>query len=228
MYIVRSLIFNIYIYISSIILYGFLPFLFFGRKGAIYGCNIWARNVIYSAKYILGINFEIKGKVPEGALVFASKHQSAWETAFFYIVRRDCVYILKKELMYVPFFNIFLWAARHIALDRSGGASSLKKLIRDVKDRLAHGRAIVIFPEGSRKSVGAPPDYKAGVAAIYASIDAPVIPVRLDSGELWPRQSRFKKPGTIHVEFLEPMPKGLSKKEFMTELEKRIEGKDEG
>ena len=190
-----------------------------------FGCNIWARNVIYSAKFILGINYKVVGKVPEGPVVFASKHQSAWETAFFYMVRRDSVYIFKKELMYIPMFNIFLWAADHISLNRSGGASSLKKLISDVKKRLNDGRAIIIFPEGRRKAIGDAPDYKAGVAAIYSNIDAPVVPVKLDSGKLWPRQSRIKKPGTITVEFLEPMPKGLTKKGFMEELQKRIEGK---
>ena len=225
MQIIRSLFFNIYIYISSIILYGFVPFLFFGRKGAIFGCNIWARNVIFAAKYILGIKYRIIGKVPTGPVVFASKHQSAWETAFFYMVRRDSVYIFKKELMYIPMFNIFLWAASHISLNRKGGVSSLKKLIKDLKNRLNAGRAIIIFPEGSRKSVGAVPDYKAGVAAIYANIDAPVVPVRLDSGKFWPRQSRIKKPGVITVEFLKPMPKGLTKQGFMHELQKRIEDK---
>ncbi len=173
----------------------------------------------------MGIDWRVVGKVPEGPVVFASKHQSAWETAFFYLLRSDSVFVYKKALAYIPMFNIYLWAARHICLNRGGGARALKKLISDVKDRLSDGRAIIIFPEGTRKKVGDKPDYKAGVAAIYANIEAPVVPVRLDSGKLWPRQSRFKKAGTITVEFLEPMPKGLTKKGFMEELEKRIEGK---
>ena len=225
MQLIRSLIFNFYIYVSSIVLYGFVPFLLFGKKGAICGCNIWARNIIFAAKYILGIKYVVKGKVPQGPVIFASKHQSAWETAFFYMVRRDSVYVFKKELMYIPMFNLFLWEARHISLNRKGGASSLKRLIKDVKERLADGRAVVIFPEGRRMPVGSKPEYKAGIAALYANIDAPVVPVRLDSGKLWPRQSRIKKPGTITVEFLDPIPIGLTKQGFMTELEKRIEGK---
>ena len=121
-------------------------------------------------------------------------------------------------------FNVFLWAARHICLDRKGGTKALKKLIRDVNDRLDDGRSVVIFPEGTRKFPGEAPDYKPGIAAIYANTKCPIVPVRLNSGEFWPKAARVKKPGKIIMEFMEPMPQGLSKKEFMKELEARIEG----
>lgn len=221
---VRSLLFNVFVRLGTYICYFICaPFLLFGRRGALLGCTIWAYYVVYATKYIAGIDYVVVGKNPEHAVIFACKHQSAWETAIFFLISKAPVYCYKKELAYIPFFNLFMYFNGNIMVDRKGGAKTLKHLIKKTRERIAQNRSVVIFPEGTRKEYGAAPDYKAGIAALYNSVEADVVPVSLNSGKFWPRNSFLKTPGTITVNFLEPMPKGLSKKEFMIELEKRIE-----
>lgn len=127
--------------------------------------------------------------------------------------------------MYIPFFGLYLYRSGQIWINRSKGASSIKKLLKQTQQRLAEGRQIILFPEGTRTKSGSAPVYKSGVATVYNNIEKPVIPVRLNSGDFWPKGAFIKKPGTIVVEFLEAMPAGLSKQEFMQELQKRIEEK---
>jgi len=220
----RSVLFNLFIRIVTHLLYVlFAPLLFIGRKGALIGCVGWAYSVVYSAKYIAGIDFEVRGKIPEGAAIFACKHQSAWETAIFYVITKRPVYIYKKELLWLPFFNLFMVISGNIMVDRQAGASTLKNLVRKAKIRLSEGRPLVLFPEGTRKAFGAAPDYKPGIAALYNATDADVIPIALNSGKFWGRNEFLKKPGKIIVHFLPPIEKGLSKKEFMHRLETTIE-----
>ena len=161
--------------------------------------------------------------MPKTAVIIASKHQSAWETAIFHMLGADAAYVLKKELLYIPGFNVHAILSGQIAVDRGAGASAIKNLIKNTRERIASGRQVVIFPEGTRTKHGAAPDYKAGVAALYSSVDADIVPVALNSGKFWPRNSFWKRPGTITVSILPVIKKGLSKQEFMTELENRIE-----
>lgn len=220
----RSLVFNIYVRLSSAIIFIIgAPFVAFGERSTFFACKIWAANVIYSAKYIAGINFVVKGTVPKGGVVLACKHQSAWETAVFHIIARHPAYVFKKELLYVPVFGLYLLASHQICIDRKGGASSIKKLIKDVNQCVKNNQPVIIFPEGTRKKFGAPPDYKAGIAAIYNNIEANVVPVALNSGKFWGRESFWKRSGTITISFLPPIAKGLSKQEFMQVLETQIE-----
>ncbi len=118
------------------------------------------------------------------------------------------------------------WHARKcgaISVDREGGAGALKQMVRDVEDRLSKDRQVIIFPEGTRAEPGTRHPYQPGIAAVYARTTAPVVPVALNSGLFWGRRSFNKKPGVITIEFLEPMPQGLDRREFMAELENRIE-----
>lgn len=221
---VRSLIFNIYIRITSSVSFILLiPFLFFGQKAACIACKIWASNSIFAAKYIAGIDYEMVGEIPSAPAVIACKHQSAWETAIFHVLLTNTAYVCKKELMYIPLFNLFMWASGQIPVDRKAGASSIKNLIRSVRERVAAKRHVVIFPEGTRMKYGAEPDYKAGVAALYSSVDVEIFPVALDSGKFWARNSFWKRPGIITLSFLPAIEKGLSKKEFMRVLEEKTE-----
>lgn len=221
---IRSLLFNIYARLTSFPLFILmLPFAFLGKRFTCFACKIWGANVLLSAKYIAGIDYVIKGELPTTPVIVACKHQSAWETALFHVIGVDVAYVLKKELLYIPGFNIHAIMSGQIAVDRKGGASSIKNLIRKARERIAQGRQIVIFPEGTRMRYRAAPDYKAGVAALYSSVEADVIPVALDSGKYWARNSFWKRPGTITVSILPAIEKGLSKREFMQVLESSIE-----
>lgn len=220
----RSLAFNVYIRLTSFPLFViFLPYALLGKRHSCVACRVWGKNVLYSAKYIAGIDYALKGGLPKTPVIIASKHQSAWETALFHVIGIDAAYILKKELLYVPGFNVHAVLSGQIAVDRNGGASSIKNLIRKARERIAEGRQVVIFPEGTRMKYGAAPDYKPGVAALYSSVEADIIPVALDSGKFWPKNSFWKRPGMVTVSILPAITKGLPKREFMQVLETQIE-----
>jgi len=129
--------------------------------------------------------------------------------------------VLKRELLSIPFYGWFLRKAAAIAVDRGGKASAMRKMGQDAKAVLAQGRPVLIFPEGTRKKPGAPPDYKPGVAGLYGMLAVPCVPVALNSGLHW--TGFLKKPGTIVLEFLEPIPPGLKRPEFMALLQDRVE-----
>ena len=123
--------------------------------------------------------------------------------------------MLKRELLRIPFYGWFLWKGAAIAIDRGAGASALRKMTRAGQGGAGRGRPVLIFPEGTRKKPGAAPDYKPGVAGLYAMLGVPCVPVALNSGVYW--TGFTKHPGTIVLEFLEPIPPGLKRADFMRE-----------
>jgi 1-acyl-sn-glycerol-3-phosphate acyltransferase len=131
--------------------------------------------------------------------------------------------VLKKELLVIPFYGWYTIQGGMIAVDREGHASALKKLVPDNRERLSEDRQVIIFPEGTRKDPGAEPDYKPGVAALYRDLDLPCTPLATNSGVHWPAHGFLRRPGVIVFEFLEPIPAGLKRGEFMRELQDRIE-----
>jgi 1-acyl-sn-glycerol-3-phosphate acyltransferase len=126
-------------------------------------------------------------------------------------------------LLRIPLFGQFLVKANMIAIDRSAGARALKQMVRRASEEVRRGRQLVIFPEGTRRPVGAPPHYKAGVALIYSDCGVPCLPVALNSGLFWPRRTFLRFPGTLVVEFLDPLPPGLPRDEFLARIEGGIE-----
>jgi 1-acyl-sn-glycerol-3-phosphate acyltransferase len=156
-------------------------------------------------------------------LVVASKHQSFWET--FALVRffAHPLFILKRELMMIPVFGWYLKKVGMISVERGGGPRSLIKTLKRAAAEVKLGRQLVIFPEGTRTAPGAEPSYKAGVAQIYAESGVACLPIALNSGLFWPRRTFMRYPGTLVVEFLDPLPPGLPRDEFMTRLREAIE-----
>ena len=187
--------------------------------------RFWMRGLQALLRVVAGLSYEVRGleNLPDRPVIIASKHQSAWETVFFHLVRVDTVIGLKHELTRIPLFGWYLMIARNIRIDRGGAAKALRSLTQGAKRAVAEGCSILIFPEGTRTAPGAPPDYKPGVAALYKELEEPVVPVALNSGLFWGRQSFVKRPGTITVEFLQPIEPDLERKAFMALLEQRIE-----
>ena len=156
-------------------------------------------------------------------VIYAAKHQSAWETIALVGYLRAPVPVLKRSLLFLPVIGLFFLKSGCIPVDRSAGMKALKKM-RDAA--IAHrdrGRSLLIFPQGTRVAPGASHPYEIGVFALYDATGLPVVPVALNSGHVWPRNSWRKYPGTVDVDFLEPIPPGLKRKEFMALLEERIE-----
>ena len=180
---------------------------------------------LWLLKVIAGTKLEVRGleKLPEGACLVAAKHQSAWETFALIPLFRDPAYLMKRELFWIPLHGWFSRKFEMIPVDRDKGPSALRRMLREAKDRAAKGREIIIFPEGTRRAPGAPPDYKTGVVLLYETLQIPCVPLALNSGAFWPRRSLSLRPGTIVVEFLDPIPPGLPKAEFLDRLSRAIE-----
>jgi 1-acyl-sn-glycerol-3-phosphate acyltransferase len=186
---------------------------------------VHGRFEIWLLEVIAGTRLEVRGqdKLPKGACLVASKHQSAWETFALIPLFRDPAMLMKRELFWIPFHGWFSKKFEMIPVDRDKGPTALRRMLREAKKRVADGREIIIFPEGTRRPPGAPPDYKTGVILLYEALGVPCVPVALNSGLFWPRRSILRKPGTIVVEFLDPIPPGLPKAEFLTRLTGAIE-----
>jgi 1-acyl-sn-glycerol-3-phosphate acyltransferase len=227
MIILRSLLFNAAFFTVTAlasILIG-TPCLLLPRRCAQRATQAWARTVLWLARCIVGLKIELRGDV--GALarpcVVAPKHQSTWDTIVFFAICDDAIYVLKKELLLIPFYG---WNARKlglIGLDRAGAGAALRSLIRAVRDAVAAGRQVVIFPQGTRLGPGEKAAYQPGIAALYAQVEAPVIPVALNSGLFWGRRSFIKRPGTIVLEILPAIAPGLDRRRFIATLEQAIE-----
>jgi 1-acyl-sn-glycerol-3-phosphate acyltransferase len=153
----------------------------------------------------------------------AAKHQSAWETFALIMLFDDFCYILKRELTFIPLFGWYLWKADQIAINRAAGSSALAQAEEKARRIFAEGRQLFIFPEGTRRPVGAPPKYKFGVAHIYDACHVPCLPIALNSGLFWARRSLIKRPGTVLVDILPPINAGLEKQAFFALLQEKLE-----
>ena len=227
MLVIRSVIFNVLFYLNLLVqIIAALPTLVMPRRGILAVAKFWARTNLWLLRAICGIKVEFRGlgKIPSGPLLVASKHQSLWETFALLLILPDPAYIMKRELMWIPFFGWYAWKAGMIPVDRSKGSQALTDMNACVRRELARNRQIVIFPEGTRRAPGAEPRYKYGVAHLYAGMGVPCLPVALNSGLFWPRRAFRRYPGTVLVEVLDPIQPGLDKDVFFERLQREIEG----
>ena len=224
----RSALFNAAFYIWTVgMVILFLPALLLPWQVTVWGQRRWARGVNGLMRVLAGIDVEIRGRenLPAGGCIVASKHQSAWDTIIFSILLWDHSFVLKQELLRIPLFGLYLSRAGLIPVDRQGGSKALRKMVSTARQVAAAGRPIVIFPEGTRVAPDQKLPYHPGVAALYSQLNIPVVPVALNSGLFWRRNSFWKLPGTITLEFLAPIPPGLPRREFLQQLESAIEGR---
>ena len=223
---VRSLVFQIVNYVNVVFwMLVWLPTMPFGRRVVMELGRQWGRTTLWWAEKICGLKHEIRGRenIPQGAMIVACKHQSVWDTFTLPIFFPDFSYILKRELVWLPFFGWYLIAAEQIAIDRSQRGKLLPQLVRKAGALFAQGRQLFIFPEGTRRKPGAKPEYKYGVAHIYSQCHVPVVPAALNAGLFWPRRGFYIRPGTAVLEFLPPIPPGLPPRDFLALLQERIE-----
>src|SRR4051794_10198631 len=223
----RSLVYNVlfYLLLAFWVIVG-LPTLLMPRWGAVLLAQCWARSSIWLMRVVCNTQVEYRGveKIPEGPLIVASKHQSMWETFALLQFFPEPLFILKRELKWIPFFGWYLIKTDMIGVDRRAGGRSLIRMTRRAGEQVRRGRQLIIFPEGTRTPVDAPPQYKAGVAQVYVDCGVRCLPVALNSGLFWPRRTFMRYPGTLVVEFLDPLPPGLSRAEFLVRIRTSIEG----
>jgi 1-acyl-sn-glycerol-3-phosphate acyltransferase len=161
----------------------------------------WSRLVLLLARWILKIDYSVEGleNLPARPAVILSKHQSAWETLAFQKIFPPQVHVLKRELLWIPFFGWGLALMSPIAIDRSRGVSALRSMARRGRERLEQGFWVVVFPEGTRVKPGERRAYHVGGAWLAAASGAPIVPVAHNAGLVWPRNAFIKRPGTVTV-----------------------------
>jgi 1-acyl-sn-glycerol-3-phosphate acyltransferase len=222
----RSLVFNILFYVVFL-LWSLvaLPTFVLPRPAMLKVASWWAKTNILLMRAICGIKVEFRGveKIPKGPLIVASKHQSMWETISLLHFFEAPFFVVKRELKFIPLFGLFIIKTDMVAIDRAKGGRALLAVLRRAEEEVRRGRQFVIFPEGTRTAPGAPPHYKAGIGMVYVDCGVPVLPVALNSGLFWPRRTFMRYPGTLVVEFLDPIPPGLKRDEFLTRVESVIE-----
>ncbi len=225
MNIIRAVLFNIALAIWTVfIALLYIPTLISSRASRRVG-RPWAKGTLLLARLICGIDYRILGEnnIQHGPVIYASKHQSALEITILMSMFPAPAFVLKKALLYIPFFGTYLWRMQMIAIDRKAGASALKQMMGECIRAVRELRPIAIFPEGTRISAGEKGQYHPGVAAIYQQLKIPVVPVAVNTGLFWPRNRWHKKPGTAIIEFLPQIPPGLPARAFLRTLEESIE-----
>ena len=220
----RSFLFNSLFYLmTTLIVVLLLPLLLLPRQVVWCVARLWGWSTS-KLLYICGIDHEITGDMhADETVIYASKHQSAWETIVLYAVLKAPITVMKRELLFLPLIGFFFLRAGCIAVNRSGGMKALRELRASALRIRENPRSILIFPQGTRVMPHTPHDYQIGVFTLYDTTGFTVIPIALDSGRVWPRNSWLKFPGRVRVRFLEPIKPGLTRKQFMSTLEHQIE-----
>ncbi|KQU74164.1 acyl-phosphate glycerol 3-phosphate acyltransferase [Aminobacter sp. DSM 101952] len=219
---IRSLAFNFVFYVSLVVqMILWTPYYFLSpRHRAWFVPKFWARTSLWLQEKIAGTKSEISGveNLPEGSFILAPKHQSFWDAIAFFPYLRDPLYILKRELMWIPFFGWYIAKMKMIPVNRGKRSAALKAVVVATRKEMQHDRQLIIYPEGTRRAPGDEPAYKWGIAELYAALNMPVVPVAHVAGLYWPRRKFLRFPGTIKARFLKPIPAGLSREEFMSRL----------
>jgi 1-acyl-sn-glycerol-3-phosphate acyltransferase len=223
----RSLAFNLFFFASgAVILTAGIPVLILPRRFSAEAGYVWFGVTLWALRTICGITYEVRGRenLPDEPCIYAVKHQSTWDTIAFFKICRNASYVVKRELAWVPVYGWLMSRTGMVPVDRAAGAKALRSMVRLARTRIAEGRPIAIFPEGTRVALGEEHPYHPGVAALYRNLGVSVVPVALNSGLFWPRRAFVKHPGHIIMEALPPIPPGLPRDRFIQELRERIEG----
>jgi 1-acyl-sn-glycerol-3-phosphate acyltransferase len=222
----RSLIFNVLFYLNTAVwLVIALPTFFMPYRAILWIAKTWGRCNLVLLRVVAGIDCEIRGreKIPAGALIVAPKHQSAWETFALLPLFDNPLFIVKRELEWIPIFGWLMIKGRMVPVNRGAGSHALAAMTERARLELSDGRQLIIFPEGTRRPAAAEPRYKYGVAHLYAAEGVPCLPIALNSGLFWPRRSILRIPGTVLVEVLDPIAPGLDKDDFFKRLQDELE-----
>lgn len=223
----RSIAFNVAFYANLIVqMILWMPFYFLTpRHIAWFVPKFWARSSLFLQKWIAGTKSVIEGQenLPEGPYILAPKHQSLWDTIAFLPYIKDPVYILKRELVWLPLFGWYVAKMRMIPIHRGSRSRALRKAVKIARERMADNRQLIIYPEGTRRPPGAEPDYRWGIVELYSQLKVPVVPVAHQAGLFWPRRKVLRHPGTLKARFLAPIPPGLPKEEMYQRLIRETE-----
>ena len=222
----RSFIFVVLFYLWSLaVSIAIFPLLIFPSRWMVRSFKIWSLGIHWLLKVCCGITVEIRGRehIPTGSALVAPKHNCMLDVFSQFSVLPNSLWVMKQELAWIPFLGWYGVKTGAIVIKREEAAAALRYMLGQAKQRFTNSRQLVIFPEGTRGPPGVPGVYKPGIAALYREFNLPVYPVATNSGVHWPAHGFLRTPGTIVFEYLEPIPPGLKRGEFMRILEERIE-----
>jgi 1-acyl-sn-glycerol-3-phosphate acyltransferase len=223
----RSILYGFWYYgVTVVLAILFIPLLALPRGALREGIRMWAKMLIWGMRVIGGVRLEVRGfeHLPKGVpVLIAAKHQSMFDIVPAFAYMPDALFVMKRELMRIPVFGWLNLKHGSIVVDRQGQAQAMRKMIADARDRFEEPRQLLIFPEGTRRPLGAEPDYKPGVAGLYRDLDVPCVPVATNTGVHVSSPGIARSPGVVVYEVLEPIPAGLKRADFMRILQERIE-----
>lgn len=223
---IRSLLFHICFFLWTGLWALLLVWTFFiPRRAMVWVITQFFRSYMLFERTLVGLRYEVRGRenMPQGPCIIAMKHQSAYETLKLHHLFGDVAIILKRELMFIPFWGWYQAKAGMIPVDRGARGVAMASMLSGARKVMAQGRRIIIFPQGTRIKPGAVRPYKSGVAVMYEELSLPIVPVALNAGVFWPRHGFYIHPGTVVFEILPAIQPGLSRDEALKQLETVVE-----
>lgn len=201
----------------------FAPWAMFSKTGAYTACKSYAVWCMWTARWMIGLRCEVRGKVPQGEVLVASKHQSFLDIMILFHALPRAKFIMKREILWTPVIGQYTKRMQMIAVNRGKRGKAIQQMIKDVDAGLVEPGQIVIYPQGTRVAPGAMVPYKVGTSVLYQQLQQPCVPAATNAGYFWPRRGLYRRPGLAVVEFLEPIEPGLGKEDFMQTLQARVE-----
>ncbi len=225
---ILSLLFILQMYLAMALLgIAFAPWALVSSAGALRAAKLYSGWVLFSARVMLGLRCEVRGKVPEGEVMVAAKHQSFLDILIIFDALPRPKFIMKKELLWTPFLGLYARRVGCVPVDRSKRGAALARMVDEVLRGGADPAQLVIYPQGTRVPPGERRPYKGGSAVLYGELGQPCVPAATNVGLFWPRRGITRHAGTAVVEFLEPIPPGMERAAFMAALEQRIEAQSD-
>lgn len=201
----------------------FFPWAVFSRRGAILACRTYAHYCRWSAGWMVGLKTEVRGTPPTGECLIAAKHQSFLDILMIYSVIPSGKFIMKKSLRWAPVLGQYGMRIGCVPVDRGKRSQAVKQMVADVAAGRSAPGQLIIYSQGTRVAPGVKAPYKIGTAVLYDELGQECVPVAVNVGVFWPRTGIYRKPGTAVIEFLDPIPAGLPKADFMQKLESVVE-----
>ena len=224
----RSLFFNVQMYVAMAVmgLY-WAPIAAMTPDGAHRGVRAYCRYVRWSAAWMVGLRSQVRGTVPEGDVMIAAKHQSFFDIILLCSVLPAPKFIMKKERKYAPVLGWFAQRMGCVPVDRGKRGQAIAQMLADVERGRARPGQLIIYPQGTRVAPGVQLPYKTGSAVLYTQLQQTCVPVAVNVGVFWPRLGVLRKPGLAVIEFLDPIPPGLGKTDFVARLRDAVEGRSD-
>ena len=224
MQMIRSLVFNAAMYVMMLVIgLIYAPWALISPRGARAGCDAYARTVLAMLGPMVGLRTETRGTPPTGGVLIAAKHQSFLDILMIWDAIPRGFFIMKSILRFAPILGQYALRLGCIPVHRGKRAEAVKMMLAEVRSGKRAGGQLLIYPQGTRVAPGVRAPYKVGTFALYEQLGQPCVPVAANVGLFWPKRSFLRKPGVAVIEFLEPIPPGLKRAEFMALLERRVE-----